>query len=307
MENQGWLWVTASLSVYFLDILLRLFHRNFVQYDITNVNKLPGNVCQITFISSAPKHNLITKPGQYILLQCSKISSLEWHPFTITSVDSDSSQTSFNVLMRMRGDWTKMVCRMINFKKENSILPSTHVPIRLLVDGPFCSPLESSIHCRVAVCIAGGIGITPFMALLNFLGKNNTSHLSRPHRIHLVWVVQRCSHLKWAKHLISNVHVKFWSQNQPDRLQVSLFVTKDYSLEAVQEILVDDCKFLLRRVSAGRPCWHEIFSEWANIYNKKEVNIFLCGPESLTKQVKQECDKYNQRGCSFRCVIETFS
>ena len=40
---------------------------------------------------------------------------------------------------------------------------------RLYVDGPYGSPLEYVLRYRVSVCVAGGIGITPFIAHLHQL------------------------------------------------------------------------------------------------------------------------------------------
>lgn len=39
----------------------------------------------------------------------------------------------------------------------------------MLVDGPFCSPMEDILKSGIAICIAAGIGITPFMAVLDHL------------------------------------------------------------------------------------------------------------------------------------------
>lgn len=36
----------------------------------------------------------------------------------------------------------------------------------LLVDGPFSSPMEDVSRNEVAICVAAGVGITPFVAVL---------------------------------------------------------------------------------------------------------------------------------------------
>lgn len=44
------------------------------------------------------------------------------------------------------------------------------VPLhRLYVDGPFGSPFEESLNYEVSLCVAGGIGVTPFASVLNTL------------------------------------------------------------------------------------------------------------------------------------------
>lgn len=37
----------------------------------------------------------------------------------------------------------------------------------MLVDGPFVSPMQGVRRCRVALCVAAGVGITPFVAMLH--------------------------------------------------------------------------------------------------------------------------------------------
>lgn len=38
---------------------------------------------------------------------------------------------------------------------------------RFLIDGPFPSPMESILKYNRVVCVAAGIGITPFISALN--------------------------------------------------------------------------------------------------------------------------------------------
>lgn len=46
-----------------------------------------------------------------------------------------------------------------------------HCPpyFRLYIDGPFGSPFEESLNYEVSLCVAGGIGVTPFASILNTL------------------------------------------------------------------------------------------------------------------------------------------
>ncbi len=41
--------------------------------------------------------------------------------------------------------------------------------VRLYVDGPFGGPLVDVLHSRVAVLIAGGIGISPYLSVIHHL------------------------------------------------------------------------------------------------------------------------------------------
>ena len=37
------------------------------------------------------------------------------------------------------------------------------------IDGPYSSCLENFAKYRVALCIAGGVGVTPFLSLISYL------------------------------------------------------------------------------------------------------------------------------------------
>ena len=50
------------------------------------------------------KRDFKMAPGQYVLIQCPSISTLEWHPFTLTSAPQDDY---FSVHIRAAGDWTE--------------------------------------------------------------------------------------------------------------------------------------------------------------------------------------------------------
>lgn len=57
-----------------------------------------------------------------------------------------------------------------------SFLTNLHVVIfsgpcmfRLYVDGPFGSPSEEVFNYDVSLCVAGGIGVTPFACVLHAL------------------------------------------------------------------------------------------------------------------------------------------
>ena len=76
-------------------------------------------------------------PGQYVLIQCPSISTLEWHPFTLTSAPQEDF---FSVHIRAAGDWTEALCKAFG---ENGVL----TPEFQLngTPGRCCSPLAVGI------------------------------------------------------------------------------------------------------------------------------------------------------------------
>jgi len=59
-----------------------------------------------------------------------------------------------------------LICHVISHLIGGSALLSRP---RLHVDGPFGSPSEEVFNYEVSVCVAGGIGVTPFACVLQAL------------------------------------------------------------------------------------------------------------------------------------------
>ena len=79
---QTWYWVVGPMFLYFIERLIR-YVRSHQEVTITKVTSLPSRVLEIQMT----KKNFRMEPGQYIFIQCPSISMLEWHPFTLTSVN----------------------------------------------------------------------------------------------------------------------------------------------------------------------------------------------------------------------------
>lgn len=96
--------------------------------------------------------------GQYILLQVPKISLFQWHPFTISSCRGDELQ----VHIKVDGDWTKKLRNELPENEQN----------RVGIDGPFGAPAQRFYDYDYSIIVGGGIGITPFSAILTDLEEH---------------------------------------------------------------------------------------------------------------------------------------
>lgn len=63
------------------------------------------------------KHGFSMEVGQYIFVNCPSISSLERHPFTLTSAPEED----FSIHIRAVGDWTENLIR--TFEQQYSPVP----------------------------------------------------------------------------------------------------------------------------------------------------------------------------------------
>ncbi|KAM0717134.1 hypothetical protein Q7P37_006986 [Cladosporium fusiforme] len=89
--------------------------------------------------------------GQFVLLQVPSLSFFQWHPFTV----SYCSGNVLHVHIKCEGDWTTAL-RDLPEDKD----------IHVGIDGPFGAPAQRFYDYTHSIIIGGGIGITPFSAIL---------------------------------------------------------------------------------------------------------------------------------------------
>jgi respiratory burst oxidase len=102
-----WMYITLPLLLYTSERLLRIY-RTRTQVDVVKAAIYTGNVLAIHMTKPA---GFKYKSGMYLFLQCPKISSFEWHPFSITSAPDDPF---LSVHIRTLGDWTAEMKRIFS-------------------------------------------------------------------------------------------------------------------------------------------------------------------------------------------------
>ncbi|OQO12894.1 hypothetical protein B0A48_02358 [Cryoendolithus antarcticus] len=102
--------------------------------------------------------------GQYILLQVPSVSFFQWHPFTISACRGSAMQ----VHIKLDGDWTNALrdyCERDDVRDQGDGWKD----VKVGVDGPFGAPAQRFYDYDYSIIIGGGIGITPFSAILTDL------------------------------------------------------------------------------------------------------------------------------------------
>ncbi|KAK8777375.1 hypothetical protein V5799_029280, partial [Amblyomma americanum] len=240
---------------------------------------------------------------QYVLLNCPKISILEWHPFTVTSC-SKSGDSTFTLHLTTNGDWTgvlrtKLIAPKVCKKSDKPAYP------KLYVDGPFCSRSERIGRNAITVCIAGGIGITPFVSFFNHIISSKAQ--LRVERLHLVWVSRSVSMFATFADHLTNLHYEMWKQNLPDFFTMELYVTQGNPHDSISSEFWQKYQLLANRIRVGRPDWSLLFREWQAVYQRQKVAVFSCGPPSLNKEIKKHCHIATLAGYKFTFYKESFA
>jgi hypothetical protein len=132
---------------------------------------------EISYLYVSYRHMLV---GQYIFLNYPRISPLQWHLFTLIPNSSTAAGAAQHFPSSRR--------RVILLIKDNSHRTYTHSIIsgprylragqRVLVEGPYGRlTIPFGVHPTV-ILIAGGIGVTPMLALLARCNKVTSGQLS---------------------------------------------------------------------------------------------------------------------------------
>ncbi|WWC72805.1 uncharacterized protein I206_106769 [Kwoniella pini CBS 10737] len=97
----------------------------------------------------------IYRPGQYVFLQIPRISTFQWHPFTVSTCINDQ----LHLHIKTDGNWTRKLRDLIPTDEKE-------VKIKIGLNGPFGAPAERFYDYTHTVLIGSGIGVTPFSGIL---------------------------------------------------------------------------------------------------------------------------------------------
>lgn len=158
-------WITALLLTALSSYIYKLFLYKFLgpkfRYTISAIKKMDS----IIEIYLRPlKSSLKFQPGQFVFVNFPDLNH-ESHPFSISSSPDDPE---LRLSIKALGDYT-------------STLEQLKQGMATEVFGPYGQFYYSFLSSRPLVMIAGGIGITPFLGMLNF----ETGHQTlRPIRLY---------------------------------------------------------------------------------------------------------------------------
>ncbi|XP_070275280.1 NADPH oxidase 3 [Myotis yumanensis] len=305
-EPSAWKWVLGPVVLYACERLIRFwrFHQEVV---ITKVVSHPSGVLELHM----KKRHFHMAPGQYILIQCPSISWLEWHPFTLTSAPQEDF---FSVHIRAAGDWTAALCRAFGAESQAPKEPWS-LP-RLAVDGPFGAALTDVFRYPVSVCVAAGIGVTPFAAVL----KSLWYRCCEPQpplalsKVYFYWICRDSRAFEWFADLLLSLETRMSEQGKTHLLSYHIFLTGWDENQVIHIALhwdenTDVITGLKQKTFYGRPNWNNEFRQIAYNHPSSSIGVFFCGPKALSKTLQRMCRLYSSadpRGVHFYYNKESF-
>ncbi|GAA5875211.1 hypothetical protein JCM1840_007281 [Sporobolomyces johnsonii] len=307
----SWVWAIWGGLAYSLERLVREI-RSRRSTKIVGVLMHPGGAMELRFVKPSFRY----KAGQWLLLNVPDISTLQYHPFTISSAPDDPY---ISVHIRQVGDWTialeeRLGCtpsvtaditrsasrKTSSTSREKQALDRRSLALDddyfdvtsaalaaggkmpvLRVDGPFGAPAEDVFKAEVAILVGTGIGVTPFASILkNIWYKQRQNQLGALRRVHFVWINRDTGSFEWFQSLLKGLEE---AQTDPNFLTINMYLTQRVDEDMMANIAIHDDAVLdpltqLRaRTQFGRPDFASLFS---TIRQQIELGAFLPGRES---------------------------
>jgi len=208
-----WYLLLGSLVLWACDRALRA-RSAAVWANVTSVKVLAAGVTELTIDCGTFEYTV----GQYAFLNVPAISTLQWHPFSISSAPTDASLT-FHIkdmgTSTFTGRLHELAAELGKQQPESGAAAAPGHSLGLSIDGPFGNTLVAHEYSELLL-IGGGIGITPLHCMYRELAASDAK--ARPATVHLHWVAQDSSMLEnFAASLAT----------EADGFRVSMYTTRE--------------------------------------------------------------------------------
>lgn len=170
-------WILPTFAVYLVNRLLSSTSA-FAPVDIKECTPIANDMVKIVIARSTHQEGDY-KVGQFVYLNVPSISKLQWHAFTIASSPQTSAST-LTILIKSLGGWTNDLVHYAEDCKRHNLLPTIYM------DGFYGSSLAAYEEYSTVCLVAGGIGVTPLLAVLEDMVAKLS--LSQPMRQKVVFV-----------------------------------------------------------------------------------------------------------------------
>lgn len=185
----------GAIFLFMLDRFLRFFQSRRT-VEVLSARSFPCGTLELVLSKPA---NLHYNALSWIFLQVRELSWLQWHPYSVSSSPRDG-KNHLAILIKVLGDWTAKLEGRIptDDEKESEKEPLLQSSSRLTVsvEGPYGHESSHHLTYENLVLIAGGIGISPFLAILSdVLHRINEGTPCLPKNIVIIWAVKTSNEL----------------------------------------------------------------------------------------------------------------
>ncbi|GJN02819.1 hypothetical protein PR202_ga20205 [Eleusine coracana subsp. coracana] len=228
----------GAVFLFMLDRFLR-FWQSRAKVDIIAAACRPCGTVELVFSKPASlRYNALS----FIFIQVRELSFLQWHPFSVSSSPMDG-RYHMSVLIKVLGTWTEKLRSIITDVQEQNRGDSESQSGRITacVEGPYGHESPYHLMYENLILVAGGIGISPFLAILSdIIHRIDEGKPCMPKNVLVLWSVKQSKELS----LLSAVDAQTISSSVSDklRLDIQAFVTRESVPPLEDGIAGDDQK-----------------------------------------------------------------
>ncbi|KAK4762803.1 hypothetical protein SAY86_008571 [Trapa natans] len=223
----------GGIFLFMLDRFLRFFQSR-KDVEVISATNFPCGT--VGLVICKPKFLHYNALG-FVFLRVREISKLQWHPFSVSSSPLDGKY-HISVLIKAVGDWTwRLRQNVSNLSSQETQIFEPPTKFMVNVEGPYGHESPYHLMYRNLILVAGGSGISPFIAILSdILHRVKDSKPCLPRDVILVWAVKRSSEIP----LLSTIGVKALNPSSLDGLNVNIqvYVTQELEPPLVGSIVI---------------------------------------------------------------------
>lgn len=267
-------YLLPSIILYLIDLTIRYFKTHKAIYTRLDTIGLKEYGTSCILINITVLKNINTKPGSYFFICYDEITKFEWHPLSLIS--QDQGNLLFCIKDMGHNTWSNKLKKYDNKNYDNMNIINRTVYIQ----GPYghLNLNYEKNNYKYILIIAGGIGITPMIPILNDINSlYNNYKLTNMKKIYVIWVVKHSSLIIPLKTKFSNLNedifkLFFYSTNEMENngnIHNETYIRLEKpNITNIINNIVSDNKIL-----------------------DKELAITCCGPCKMANEVVRTCSK----------------
>ncbi|KAE9591564.1 hypothetical protein Lal_00039004 [Lupinus albus] len=206
----------GGIFIFALDRFLR-FCQSRRKVNIVSSRSLPCGTVEL--VLSKPQ-NLRYNALSFIFLQIRELSWLQWHPFSVSSSPLDGKH-HLAILIKVLGKWTEELR-----EKVTGVDAQKDLSITASVEGPYGHEVPYHLMYQNLILVAGGIGLSPFLAILSdILHRVRDGKSCQPRNILLVWAVKKSNELPLLSTIDMEAMCPFFSDKV--NIDIHIYVTRE--------------------------------------------------------------------------------
>ncbi|KAI8543758.1 hypothetical protein RHMOL_Rhmol08G0242900 [Rhododendron molle] len=171
-------------------------------------------------------------PTSVIYMKIPSISKLQWHSFSVSSSSSVDDNT-MSVIVKCEGGWTSSLYNMVHTELGSEADRMKCIPVA--VEGPYGPTSLDFLRYDSLLLVAGGIGITPFLSILQEVEFVQSSGKKRiPSQIQLIYVVKKSQDICLLESVLPSL---LNQKSEQFHLKLKVFVTQEQSGATIRELV----------------------------------------------------------------------